>query len=316
MVNATPVTTSIAPQAITQWSGARTISSAEKAAPPPNRIGQLGLPSAAVKRAPTRAPKPKHAVMIPKTTGPDRRVTVASTGSRTLKLMPKVETTRSSPQVSQAARVCTTQTTPSPRLRSTPCCSSSRSPLYSSAVRISSRLPITARKLAALTAKQMVTPTVAMRTPATAGPAARARLKSDAFSDTALGSSFRPTISKTKAWRAGMSTTCTAPPTAARRKTSHTVACPVRARRARAAALSIRVVWVAMIVVRLSKRSTSGPPSRPKTVYGRNWKAASAPRASGDPVGEWVSSTISHAWAMFCTQVPEMETACPAKKSR
>ncbi len=51
-------------------------------------------------------------------------------------------------------------------------------------------------------------------------------------------------------------------------------------------------------------------------VYGRNWKAASAPRASGDPVGEWVSSTMSHAWAMFCTQVPEMETACPAKKSR
>ncbi len=64
-----------------------------------------------------------------------------------------------------------------------------------------------------------------------------------------------------------------------------------------------------MIVMRLSKRSTSGPPSRPKTVYGRNWKAASAPRARGEPVGEWVSSTIIHAWAMFCTQVPEIETA-------
>ncbi len=200
------MTASIAPQAITQWSGARTMSSAEKAAPPPSRIDQLGRPTAAVKSAPTRAPTPKQAVRMPKTTGPDRSVTVAITGSRTLKLIPKVETTSISPQVSQAARVCTTQTTPSPRLCSTPC-SSSRSPLYSSEVRISSRLAMTARKLAALTAKQMVTPRVAMRSPATAGPAARARLKSEAFSDTALGSSLRPTISKTKAWRAGMSTT-------------------------------------------------------------------------------------------------------------
>jgi len=29
-----------------------------------------------------------------------------------------------------------------------------------------------------------------------------------------------------------------------------------------------------------------------------------------------VSSTIIHAWATFCTQVPEIEIACPAKKSR
>ena len=121
------MTTSIAPQAITQWSGARTIKSAEKAAPPPSRMGQLGLPLAAVKRAPISAPTPKQAVMMPNTTGPDRRVTVASTGSRTLKLMPKVETTSISPQVSHAARVCTTQTTPSPRLCSIRC-SSSRSP--------------------------------------------------------------------------------------------------------------------------------------------------------------------------------------------
>jgi len=57
---------------------------------------------------------------------------------------------------------------------------------------------MTARKLAALMAKQRVTPTVAMSTPASAGPAARARLKSEALSEMALGSSGRPTISKTK----------------------------------------------------------------------------------------------------------------------
>ncbi len=125
---------------------------------------------------------------------------------------------------------------------------------------------MTARKLAALMAKQRVTPTVAISTPATAGPVARARLKSDALRETALGSSLRPTISKTKDWRAGVSTTCTAPPTAARRKTSHTVARPLSERMASAAALSIRVLWVATIVIRLSKRSTSGPPSKPSTV--------------------------------------------------
>ena len=57
---------------------------------------------------------------MPNTTGPERRVTVAITGSRTLKLMAKVDTTSISPQVNQAAGVWTTQLTPSPRLRITP----------------------------------------------------------------------------------------------------------------------------------------------------------------------------------------------------
>jgi len=57
---------------------------------------------------------------MPNTTGPECRVTEASTGSRTLKLIPRVETTSSSPQVSQAARVRTTQTMPSLRLRKMP----------------------------------------------------------------------------------------------------------------------------------------------------------------------------------------------------
>jgi len=265
VVKATPVNTSITAHGTSQWSGARTISSAEKAAPPPSRRRQLGRPTVAVKRAPIRAPNPKQAVRMPKTMGPDRSVTVAITGSRTLKLIAKVETTSISPQVSQAAGVCTTQATPSPRLLSTPC-SSSRSVVYSSPERISSRLAMTARKLAALMAKQRVTPTVAIRTPATAGPAARARLKSEALRETALGSSLRPTISKTKDWRAGMSTTCTAPPTAARRNTSQMVARPVSDRTASTAAQTIRVVWVATMVSRLSKRSTSGPPSSPNTV--------------------------------------------------
>jgi len=103
-----------------QCSGASTISSAEKAAPPPSSRGQLGRPTVAVKRAPASAPNPKQAVRMPNTTGPACRVTEASTGSRTLKLIPRVETASSSPQVSQAARVRTTHTMPSPRLRKMP----------------------------------------------------------------------------------------------------------------------------------------------------------------------------------------------------
>ena len=120
MVKATPVTTSITAQTATQWRGARIISSVEKAAPPPSRSRQLGRPTVAVKRAPIRAPNPKQAVRMPKTTGPERSVTVASTGSRTLKLIPKVETTSIREQVSHAAGVRTTHTIPSLRLRSIP----------------------------------------------------------------------------------------------------------------------------------------------------------------------------------------------------
>jgi len=66
-----PVTTSMAAQAATQWRGERAITRAEKAPPPPSRRGQLGRPTVAVKRAPTRAPTPKHAVRMPNTTGPE-----------------------------------------------------------------------------------------------------------------------------------------------------------------------------------------------------------------------------------------------------
>ena len=280
------------------------MSRAEKAAPPPSRRGQLGRPNEAVKRAPQRAPTPKQAVMIPKVTGPECRVTEASTGNSTLKLMPKVATTSRSAQLSQAAGVLRVQRMPSVRLLST--LTAGPAPLEkSSPGRISSRLAMTARKLTALNAKQNPTPTPAIRPPATAGPATRAALNIEELSETALGSSRWPTISKTKACRAGVSMTCTVPLRAASRYTSQTVAVRLNASPASAAALTISALWVTTMVIRLLKRSTRGPPKRPSTVYGRYWKSASSPRARG----EWVSSMISHAWAVFCTQVPVTDTS-------
>ena len=54
-------------------------------------------------------------------------------------------------------------------------------------------------------------PTVAMRTPATAGPINRAALNDVEFSATALERSASPTRSDTNVWRAGESNAVTHP---------------------------------------------------------------------------------------------------------
>ena len=61
----------------------------------------------------------------------------------------------------------------------------------------------TAAKLAALTRKHTPTPAVAMRTPATAGPMARAALVKTLLRLTAFCTRSRPTISGTNVCRAG-----------------------------------------------------------------------------------------------------------------
>ena len=58
-------------------------------------------------------------------------------------------------------------------------------------------------KLAALSAKQGSTPTVAIRTPAKAGPITRALWTRTLFRLTAFTTRSEPTISMTKAWRVG-----------------------------------------------------------------------------------------------------------------
>ena len=58
-------------------------------------------------------------------------------------------------------------------------------------------------KLAAFNAKQGSTPTVAIRTPASAGPTIRAEWTRTLLRLTALTTRSPPTISITKAWRVG-----------------------------------------------------------------------------------------------------------------
>ena len=67
-----------------------------------------------------------------------------------------------------------------------------------------------------MTRKVEAVPTVAMSTPATAGPTTRPVLNMALLSPTALGSSSGPTSSTTNDWRVGMSTMNTRPSRKAR----------------------------------------------------------------------------------------------------
>ncbi len=81
----------------------------------------------------------------------------------------------------------------------------------SSLSRMASSPPMTAAKDSAFTANAQPLPTAAISRPATAGPTSRAVWKLAAFRLTALARCFGPTISETKACRAGLSTTVTRP---------------------------------------------------------------------------------------------------------
>ena len=73
------------------------------------------------------------------------------------------------------------------------------------------RAKIITAKVAALIAKQGVTPTVAIRMPASAGPAIRATWMRTLLRLTALTTRSPPTISIANACRVGLSTALTAP---------------------------------------------------------------------------------------------------------
>ncbi len=73
----------------------------------------------------------------------------------------------------------------------------------------------TATKLAPLTTKHQPSPTVAISTPATAGPIARATFVIVELRLTALRRSPGPTISSTNAWREGFSKQLLSPSTKA-----------------------------------------------------------------------------------------------------
>src|SRR5258708_24580370 len=134
----------------------------------------------AVTSAPPSAPTPKHAESTPKVRGPALSVTFASTGTRTLKLNETDIKTTAIPVNTKVGRERRTYARPSRvpfQMVGRPRPASGKSSL----VRIARSPVSTARKLAQLTAKHQPAPTVAITTPASAGPTMRAVLKSVEF---------------------------------------------------------------------------------------------------------------------------------------
>jgi len=84
-----------------------------------------------------------------------------------------------------------------------------------------------------------------MTSPATAGPAIRARLKTALFSAMALAMPAGPTISATNVCRVGLSTTATRPSAKASRYTCQTVTRLVLSSTARMSASAPMAAWVA-----------------------------------------------------------------------
>jgi hypothetical protein len=129
------------------------------------------------------------------------------------------------------------------------------------------------------------------------------------FSDTALTTRSGPTISITKACRAGLSNAVTRPRANTSPRTIHVSTPPESVRTHNATAGIAMRTAVTISSRRFGKRSASRPPHAPSRRMGRNCRAAVRPTAKP----ECVSCTMSHISATVCIQLPEMETTWPAK---
>ena len=141
------------------------------------------------------------------------------------------------------------------------------------------------------------------------GPTTRAAFMLTLFSVMALLTSSGPTSSSTKVRRAGVSTTATKPSPMATANTIQSCTAPVTVSSPSSSARDAAAIWVAISSLRVSKRSTTTPPSGPKKVTGRNWQAVTRPSSVLLPV----SCSTSQPWATVCIQVPASETAWPPK---
>ena len=171
---------------------------------------------------------------------------------------------------------------------------------------------IMAAKVSELSRKQVAIPTVAISTPATAGPKMRAAWIRALFRPTAFTTRSDPTISVTKLWRVGLSTAFTAPRANTRPKTIQASTRPPAVRPQRSSAGMAMSAWVTRSSRRFERRSASSPPQTAKSSIGRNWRAAVRPTAPALSV----SVRISHISATICIQLPLSETSCPAKYRR
>ena len=163
-----------------------------------------------------------------------------------------------------------------------------------------------------MTKKLVVTPEVAIRIPAIAGPTARPAFISTLFRLTAFGRRSRPTISWTNDCRAGLSKRFTKPRPSAIASTVETCGLPMAVSRPNVRASRAPTDWVTNSTVRLFDRSTTRPPHGPRRSIGRNCRAMVMPSIRPLPV----RSRISQLCATDCIQVPETEMPWPMKYKR
>ena len=152
--------------------------------------------------------------------------------------------------------------------------------------------------------KHSSTPTVAISTPAIAGPTIRAQCTITLFRLTAFTTRSGPTISMTKLCRVGLSTAFTAPRANTSANTIHGSTAPLAASAQSSTAGTTIATWVTISSRRLSKRSASKPPNAPNSRIGANCSAVVSPTAT--PL--WVSVRISHVSATIWTQLPLSDT--------
>lgn len=155
----------------------------------------VGRGRAALKRAPTRAPDAIIDVRKPKVAAPRSKVKRASSGRTTEKFSPNVATTATSATVPRSRGVLQTYLRPA---RTWPGSRATTAPRWSRAGSMARRARITAPKVPAFTKKAHGRPTVAIATPASAGPMILLALNTALLRLTAFGTRSRPTISVTK----------------------------------------------------------------------------------------------------------------------
>ena len=164
-------------------------------------------------------------------------------------------------------------------------------------------------KESALARKHVATPSVAITTAARAGPTMRAVWTRTEFSETALSTWSRSTISLTKLWRVGLSTAVTIPRAKIRAKTTHTWTSPKAVSAQSTSAGTAMSACVTTSSRRFGRRSASRPPQAPATRTGANCRAVETPSATPEPVRR----RTSHVSATVCIHVPASEIAWPVK---
>ena len=132
--------------------------------------------------------------------------------------------------------------------------------------------------------KAIPSPSVATTTPASEGPRIRARLNREEFKAMAFPRSSGPTISTTKACRAGTSSIWRAASPIANPHTCQAWMWPLQVSQASRKACSIIRDWVATISQRRGKRSARLPPNSARGTKGRAERPFITPRPTGEPV--------------------------------